>query len=88
MAKPLNPAPDDRISQLEDELKAAGKRIVEMNQEHDDAHERTQRMVQHVEESDGVIDSWIEAFEMQINDDGSTSEGWPCRAIRSVDGQP
>lgn len=73
MTKSTKPAPD-RIGQLEDELKAAEQRTADMKAERDEAHELVERARQHVEDSSSTIQSWIEAFNMQLDDDGKY--GW------------
>jgi hypothetical protein len=60
----------DRTQLLEDELKIAEQRIAEMKRERDEAHELVERERQHVEDAVALIGSWIEAFDMQLGDDG------------------
>ena len=60
----------DRIHALEDELKAAKARIEELRQECDKAQDSENRMRDRLEDNRAVIESWIEAFDMQLGDDG------------------
>jgi hypothetical protein len=57
--------------QLEDELKEAQRRVTELRQERDEARDLVQRMQERLEDNDALIDSWIEAFDMQLNDNGN-----------------
>jgi len=60
----------DRIRDLEDALKEAERRVAEMRAERDQAFELVEQMKEHVSDVDALIDSWIEAFEMQLSEDG------------------
>lgn len=60
-----------RIRHLEDELKVAQQRIVEVKAEVNEARDLVTRMEDHVKDSDAVIESWIAAFDMQLDDDGT-----------------
>ena len=60
----------DRIRELEDALKEAERRVAEMRVERDQASELVEQMKEHVSDVDALIDSWIEAFEMQLCEDG------------------
>jgi hypothetical protein len=60
----------DRIRELEAALKEAERRVAAMLAERDEAFELVEQMKEHVSDVDAVIDSWIEAFEMQLGDDG------------------
>jgi hypothetical protein len=60
----------DRIRELEDGLKEAERRVAEMRAEHDQAFELVEQMKEHVSDVDTLIDSWIEASEMQLSEDG------------------
>ena len=64
----------DRIRELEDALKEAERRVAEMRAERDQAFELVEQMKEHVSDVDALIDSWIEAFEMQL------SEEWQANA--------
>ena len=59
----------DRIRELEDALKEAERRVAEMRAERDQAFELVEQMKEHVSDVDTLIDSWIEAFEMQLSED-------------------
>jgi len=59
----------DRIQELEDALKEAERRVAEMRAERDQAFELVEQMKEHVSDVDTLIDSWIEAFEMQLSED-------------------
>jgi hypothetical protein len=61
----------DRLYQLEDDLKAAEKRIAEMKVERDEALGLVERQREHVEDVHAMIDRWIEAFAMTLGEDGS-----------------
>ena len=74
----------DRIRELEDALKEAERRVVEMRAERDQAFELVEQMKEHVSDVDALIDSWIEAFEMQLSEDGKrTRDALPRRPLRS-----
>src|SRR5438270_1685042 len=60
----------ERLYQVEDELRAAERRIAEMKAERDDAWNLVQRKQEYVEDVNATIESWIEAFEMTLGDDG------------------
>jgi Helix-turn-helix domain of resolvase len=60
-----------RIRQLEDELKIADLRIKEMREERSEAFDLVTRMEERVKDSAALIDRWIEAFALEIGDDGS-----------------
>jgi hypothetical protein len=64
------PPPDNQIGQLEDELKAARARADELKLERDEAYELVERMKQHVDDADNVINSWIEADQLELGDNG------------------
>ena len=61
---------DIRIAELEDELKQRDRRIEELKREVDEARDLIRRMEEHIEDRSGIIDSWVEAFEMVSHDDG------------------
>ncbi len=63
--------PIDRVHQLEDELKIAKQRNDELRQERDEGRELVQRLRQRLEDNHAMIDSWIEAFSMELGDDGA-----------------
>src|SRR5664279_2423348 len=51
---------EQRIAELEDQLKEAERRIAELRQERDDARDLVQRQAER----------WIEAFDMSLNEEG------------------
>jgi Helix-turn-helix domain of resolvase len=63
MAKPA-------ITELEDKLKEAERRIGEIKNERDEAQDLVNRMREQLEDYDALIDSWKEAFGMVLTDDG------------------
>src|SRR6478735_5072593 len=67
----------DRIRELEDALKEAERRVAEMRAERDQAFELVEQMKEHVSDVDALIDSWIEAFEMQLSEGGKTRDALP-----------
>ena len=48
-------------------MKEAERRVAEMRAERDQAFELVEQMKEHVSDVDALIDSWIEAFEMQLS---------------------
>jgi hypothetical protein len=67
------PGPGDdakRIGELEDTLKDKNDLILTLRREVDELRDLTRRMEEQVEDADALIDSWIEAFNMTLNDDG------------------
>lgn len=60
----------DRAGELEDALKAAELRVIEMRAERDEAHELVEQMEEHVNDADALIESWKESFGMELRDDG------------------
>jgi hypothetical protein len=67
---PQEKSEPDRIRKLENALKEAERRVAEMLAERDQALELVEQMKEHVSDVDALIDSWIEAFEMQLSEDG------------------
>jgi hypothetical protein len=59
-----------RIQKLEDDLKIAERRIDEMRAERDEARDLLSRMEEHVRDASAMINQWIEAFDMQLDDKG------------------
>jgi Helix-turn-helix domain of resolvase len=59
-----------RIQELEDDLKIAELRIAEMRAERDEARDLMLRMEEHVRDSNAMIEQWIGAFGMQLDDNG------------------
>ena len=62
-----------RIQELEDALKDAERRTAEMKGERDEANALVERMIENVQDCNALIASWIEAFDMELNDDGKWS---------------
>jgi uncharacterized coiled-coil DUF342 family protein len=67
----------DRIRELEDALKETERHLAEMRAERDQAFELVEQMKEHVSDVDALIDSWIEAFEMQLSEGGKTRDALP-----------
>jgi hypothetical protein len=67
MAKPK----PDRIAELADELKQRDRRIAELKHELDKTHDLIVRQDEHQRDADDMIDAWIQAFEMQQNEEGT-----------------
>ena len=61
---------DPRIIELEDKLKQAERRANELRKERDDAHALVTRMEEQVTDAEALIERFIEAFDMQLGDDG------------------
>jgi DNA repair exonuclease SbcCD ATPase subunit len=59
-----------RIGDLEDELKAANKRISELKAERDAVGKTISAMIEQVQDARDQIDQWIEAFHMTQNEKG------------------
>ena len=68
----------DRLYQLEDDLKAAEKRIAEMKVERDEALDLVEKQRGYVEDADAMIQRWIEAEKMELGDDGKWH--WPSKS--------
>jgi hypothetical protein len=64
----------DRNAELEDELKQRDRRISELKADIDRERELVADMREHVEDAKALIDRWIEAFDMSLDDDGKF--GW------------
>src|SRR5262249_46825609 len=62
----------DRIGALQDEIKARDRRIDELRREIDELRDLVRRMEENVEDSNNVIERWVEAFQMEMTDTG----GW------------
>src|SRR5262249_363902 len=63
----------DRVGELEDALKQRDRRIEELKGDLDKAEDLVTRMREQVEDGDALIESWIEAFAMVLNDRGEWS---------------
>jgi hypothetical protein len=59
-----------RIAELEDEIKQRDRRIAELKQELDEQRDLVHRMSEHVQDENTLIESWIEAFDMVLDDKG------------------
>ena len=60
----------DRIEELEIDLGHRDDQIKELREERRRAVDLVGEMREHVEDSNALIDSWIEGFYMELNDDG------------------
>ena len=74
----------DRIRELEDALKEAERRVAEMRAERDQASELVEQMKEHVSDVDALIDSWIEAFEMHLSEDGKRTHDALPESIKKI----
>ena len=74
----------DRIRDLEDALKEAERRVAETRAERDQASELVEQMKEHVSDVDALIDSWIEAFEMQLGEDGKRTHDALPESIKKI----
>src|SRR5260370_29877712 len=63
--------PEDRIAELEDALKEKERRLQELKGDLDKANNLVERMRDHVQDSSDLIDSWIEAFGMELDESGT-----------------
>src|SRR5260370_16729024 len=69
--------PEDRIAELEDALKEKERRLQELKADLDKANNLVERMREHVLDSSDLIDSWIEAFGMELDESGTwTYANW------------
>jgi hypothetical protein len=66
------------VGELQDELKRKDERIEELRQEIDEQRELIERLRNHAEDYSQCIESWCEAFEMEMTDDG----GWTWQPWR------
>lgn len=78
------PQEKPELAQLKDALKEAERRIAEMRAERDKAFELVEQMKEHVSDVDALIDSWIEAFEMQLGDDGKRTRATLPESINKI----
>jgi predicted nucleic acid-binding Zn-ribbon protein len=78
------PQEKPELAQLKDALKEAERRIAEMRAERDKAFELVEQMKEHVSDVDALIDSWIEAFEMQLGDDGKRTRAKLPESINKI----
>jgi hypothetical protein len=63
----------DRIGELEDALRAAERQLAEVKTERDAANDLVDRMRQNIEDANALTESWIESFNMQLDDNGMWS---------------
>src|ERR1700731_1861641 len=77
------PEPDS-TRELEDSLKEAERRATEMRAERDQAFDLVEQMKEHVSDVDALIDSWIEAFEMQLSEDGKRTRDTLPESIKKI----
>lgn len=69
--------PRDRVAELKDELKEKERGLQELKTERDEARDLVERMREHVEDANALIESWTEAFDMTQGDDGKyTFANW------------
>jgi hypothetical protein len=61
--------------ELEDEIEHLTRRVEELRQQIDEERDLVTRMTENVEDADGVIEHWKEAFEMVLTDDNKWSWG-------------
>jgi hypothetical protein len=59
-----------RIRELEDQLKRAEERLKETHEELAEANDVVRRQDEYVTDSEALIERWIDAFDLQIGDDG------------------
>ena len=75
MAKPKTSS-QDRIAALEDDLKQRDARVKELRADLGKAEALVSEMREHAADHPALIESWIEAFDMVLDDDGK----WKWRA--------
>ena len=78
------PQEKPELARIEDALKEAERRIAEMRVERDEAFELVEQMKEHVSDVDALIDSWIEAFEMQLSEDGKRTRDALPESIKKI----
>jgi hypothetical protein len=59
-----------RIGELEDKVKQRERTILELRLEAEKARVLISELRAHVQDANDLIDSWIEAFDMELGDDG------------------
>src|SRR5438477_10233514 len=59
-----------RIRHLEDELRSAELRIEELKAERVESLGFVSKAEEHVKDADALIERWIDAFDLQLGDDG------------------
>src|SRR6516165_3380371 len=77
MAKPKKAAtnPEQRIADLERELRLRDERIAELKDEIDEDRDLIRRMSEHAKEHDEQLEHFIAAFGLVMTDDGKWSNG-------------
>jgi hypothetical protein len=75
----------DRIAELEDEIKQRDRRIAELRADLDRAEQLVTEEREHVGDADSLIDSWIEAFEMVLTDNGWSYAEWVDQCVAMHD---
>ena len=60
-----------RVEELEADLRYRDEQIKELREERRSAVDLVDEMREHVDDSNALIDSWIEVFRMEQNDDGA-----------------
>src|SRR6516164_2969790 len=61
----------ERITEMEAELKQREAKLKELTTERDEAYELVDRMREHTEDHNRLIEQWIEVFEMRQDEHGS-----------------
>jgi uncharacterized coiled-coil protein SlyX len=61
---------DNRIGELEEKLKQRDRTILELRQEAEESQALIAELREQVQDVGDIIDSWIEAFDMELGDDG------------------
>jgi hypothetical protein len=62
-----------RIGELEDAIKDKERCSQELKADLDKANELVERMREHVQDCDEIIEAWKEAFAMELTDSGERS---------------
>jgi hypothetical protein len=60
------------IGELEDEIKHLKQRLEDVRKDLDDERDLVRRLRESTEGCDAIIESWCEAFDMEMTDDGWT----------------
>ena len=76
MTRTKKPDQNDRIAELEDDLKERDPRIAELKAELEEERDLTHRLSEHVKDCNDQTDEWIQAFDMVANEEGV----WTWRA--------
>jgi hypothetical protein len=66
----------DRVAELEAEVKQRDAKIKQLTTERDEAYEIADRMREHTEDHNRLIEQWIEVFDMQQNEHGVWIFDW------------